>query len=95
MENLGCQSAASDVDTTPKISWQQYDFLMSRTGQLMLGDMKRELMNIIEGCGMPERQETAVKRIVTDALQGAFHDWKFIAELILDKAGRDGSNTIS
>ena len=33
-----------------------------------LGALKRELLNIVEGIGLPEKQEVAVKRMVTDVL---------------------------
>ena len=37
-------------------------------GELLLNDLKGQLLNIVEGIGLPERQETAVKRMVTSAL---------------------------
>ena len=40
----------------------------TRDDNSVLTVLKRELLNIIEGIGLPEKQETAVKRMVTDTL---------------------------
>ena len=64
---------------------EQAKYLVSLTGHSILCDLKGQLLNIVEGIGLPERQETAVKRMVTNAL----HDWhrgfKDDIELVLKK----------
>jgi|CZCB01.1.fsa_nt_gi hypothetical protein len=41
------------------------------TGQILLNDLKGRLLNIAEGIGLPERQEIAIKRMITNALHDA------------------------
>lgn len=41
-------------------------------GNSVLRDLKRDLMNIAEGCGLEGRRETAVKRLITDALHRCY-----------------------
>lgn len=47
------------------------DHVFALTGQILLNDLKGQLLNIVEGAGMPERQETAIKRQITNALHEA------------------------
>jgi len=50
---------------------QHIEYLMALTGDMVLRELKGQLLNIVEGCGMPDKQEVAVKRMVTNAL----HEW--------------------
>lgn len=66
----------------------QFCYLATLTGHMILRDLKGELMNIIEGCGISERQEAAVKRMVTNVLHAWHHDFKECIELVLIKNER-------
>lgn len=55
---------------------EQVEYLFAITGRSILRDLKGELLNIIEGIGLSERQETAVKRLITNALHGWHRNFK-------------------
>lgn len=61
----------------------QFDYLAALTGHTILRDLKGELLNIIEGIGLPEKQERAIKRSVTNALHEWHHRFKEDIEIVL------------
>lgn len=54
---------------TGDLHWQLLNF----HGNLLFKVTKRKLLNLIEGIGLPDKQEVAVKRMVTDELH-QFHE---------------------
>ena len=50
------------------------DYVDALTGNILFNDFKGRLLNIIEGAGMPERQEVAIKRQITNALHDVHRD---------------------
>ena len=78
-----------DLDGTNEVpeifTAEQLKYLSALTRHQVLCDLKGELLNIIEGCGMPDRQETAVKRMVTGSLHDWHHRFKEDIELVLIK----------
>ena len=69
-------------------SRDQFEYLAAMTGHSVLRELKGELLNIVEGCGMLERQETAVKRMVTSALHDWHYRFKADVELVMIKKER-------
>jgi len=61
---------------------EQIAYVDALTGQILLNDAKGQLLNVIEGIGLPERQEVAVKRMVTNVLHEAHHDVSKSLELV-------------
>jgi hypothetical protein len=57
-------------------------YVVSLVGQILLQDTKGQLLNIIEGIGLSEKQETAIKRMVTNVLHDARHDIMISLELV-------------
>ena len=46
----------------------QSGYVCALAANILLNDVKGQLLNIIEGIGMPDRQEKAIKRSVTNVL---------------------------
>ncbi len=63
----------------------QFIYLVALTGHSLLRDLKGELLNIIEGVGLPERQEKAIKRQITNSLHEWHRRFKEDIELVLIK----------
>lgn len=78
-----------DIEGTNEVpeifTQEQFDYLSTLTGHTILRDLKGELLNIIEGCGLPEKQERAIKRSVTSALHEWHHSFKEDIELVTVK----------
>lgn len=76
--NLGKEIVLDEVKEIPqgaKIFTQEHiEYIDALTGQIMLNDLKGQLLNIIEGIGLQNKQETAIKRMVTNTLHEAHHD---------------------
>jgi len=64
---------------------EQFMYLAALTGHSLLRDLKGELLNIIEGIGLPERQEKAIKRQITNSLHEWHRSFKEDIELVLIK----------
>lgn len=74
LENEEIIEAVDEVPEEFKIFGEnQISYVEALAGQILLNDLKGELLNIVEGIGLPEKQETAVKRMVTNALHNAHH----------------------
>ena len=61
---------------------EHIEYVDALTGQILLNDLKGQLLNIIEGIGLPEKQERALKRQITNALHEANHDISGSLELV-------------
>lgn len=57
---------------------EQCELLNMHTGVILLQMLKGRLLNTIESCGMPDKQEEAVKRTVTDQLYQSQNDFSSI-----------------
>lgn len=78
-----------EIPETAKIFAQEHiDYIDALTGQLLLNGLKGQLLNIIEGIGLPVKQETAVKRMVTNCLHDIHHDISEDLELV--RGSEDG-----
>lgn len=60
----------------------QITYVDALTGQVLLNDTKGQILNVIEGAGLPERQETAIKRMITNALHDAHNEITHSLELV-------------
>lgn len=65
------------------------DYVDALTGNILFKDFKGCLLNIIEGAGMPERQEVAIKRQITNALHDVHRDINECLEVV--RASKDCS----
>ena len=61
---------------------EQITYVDALTGQILLNDTKGQLLNVIEGIGLPERQEAAIKRMITNALHDAHNEISHSLELV-------------
>jgi hypothetical protein len=94
--NLEEEIVVEGVDEIPehyKIFNQEHiDYVDALTGQILLNDLKGQLLNIIEGAGLLDRQETAIKRMITNTLHEARHD--ITESLDLAKTNKDCSTCV-
>lgn len=51
-----------------QVNKKDADYLCKIIGDSILQEGKGTLLNIVEGCGLPDKQEQAVKRLVVDWL---------------------------
>jgi hypothetical protein len=51
----------------------QVGYVDALMANILLNDVKGQLLNIIEGIGLLDRQETAIKRMVTNCLHETVH----------------------
>ena len=58
------------------------EYVVALVGNVLLNDTKGKLLNIIEGIGLPDRQETAIKRLVINALYDTRHSIQESLELV-------------
>lgn len=60
------------VDEIPKeaiiFDKLQTGYVCALMANVLLNDVKGQLLNIVEGIGLPDKQETAIKRMVTNVL---------------------------
>ena len=61
---------------------EQSTYVDALTGNILLNDTKGQLLNIVEGIGLPEKQETAIKRMVTNVLHDAHNEISQSLELV-------------
>ena len=61
---------------------EQIKYIDALTGQILLNDAKGQLLNIVEGIGLPDKQESAVKRMVTNVLHEMHHEISSSLELV-------------
>lgn len=74
------------TNDVPKIlNSKQAEYLNVLTGHLILRDLKGELLNIIEGIGLTDHQETAVKRMITNSLHGWHRRFKDDINLVTNE----------
>ncbi|HBG01801.1 MAG TPA: hypothetical protein DDW87_09545 [Firmicutes bacterium] len=96
MVNLEEEIVVEGVDKIPehcKIFDQDHiDYVDALTGQILLNDLKGQLLNIVEGAGLQDRQETAIKRMITNTLHEAHHEIAESLELV--KASKDCSTCV-
>ena len=71
---------------------EHIDYVDALTGNIIHNDLKGCLLNIIEGIGMPEKQETAIKRQIINALHDVHRHIYECIELV--KASKDCSTCI-
>lgn len=57
-------------------------YVAALAGNILLNDLKGQLLNIVEGIGLPEKQETAIKRMVTNSLHEAHNHIGECLELV-------------
>lgn len=74
------------VDVIPEkfkiFSSEQVEYVDALTGQILLNDFKGQLLNIIEGIGLHDKQETAIKRMITKSLHETHHGISKSLELV-------------
>jgi len=60
------------VDEIPKgmiiFDKMQTGYVCALSANILLNDVKGQLLNVVEGIGLPEKQEVAIKRMVTNVL---------------------------
>lgn len=60
------------VDEIPKEALRfdkiQNGYVCALIANILLNDVKGQLLNIVEGCGLKDSQEVAVKRMITNVL---------------------------
>lgn len=61
----------------------QIRYIDALTGQILLNDAKGQLLNIVEGIGLPDKQEQAIKRMVTNVLHDVHHEISGSMELVI------------
>lgn len=75
-EETGCSNFVG-VDEIPKEALMfdklQTGYVGALMANILLNDVKGQLLNIVEGIGLPEKQETAIKRMVTNTLHETVH----------------------
>lgn len=64
---------------------EQVEYVCALSANILLNDVKGQLLNIVEGIGMPERQERAIKRSVTNVLHETVHHISECMELVEKK----------
>jgi len=76
--------AVNEVPAEQKIfNQEQSNYVKALARQVLLNDMKGKLLNIIEGIGLPDRQETAIKRMVTNELHEMAHHLGECMDLVI------------
>lgn len=74
------------VDEIPKEALMfdklQTGYVGALMANILLNDVKGQLLNIVEGIGLPERQETAIKRMVTNTLHETVNHVQECMELV-------------
>lgn len=58
------------------------DYVDMLMGEILLNDLKGQLLNILEGIGLPERQEKALKRQMVNVLHETRRQIKEDLELV-------------
>lgn len=84
LENEVIFEGVDEVPVESKIfDHKQVDYVDALTGQILLNDLKGQLLNIVEGIGLPEKQETAIKRMVNNMLHETHHHITESLELLV------------
>lgn len=63
---------------------EQTEYVNALTANILLNDTKGKLLNIVEGIGLPDKQEKAIKRSVTNVLHDTVHDIGECMDLVTD-----------
>lgn len=58
------------------------EYVVALAANILLNEVKGQLLNIVEGIGLPDKQETAVKRMVTNVLHETVNDFGECLELV-------------
>jgi endogenous inhibitor of DNA gyrase (YacG/DUF329 family) len=75
-----------DEKDVPSIfNTEQFNYATELANHMVLNDLKGEILNVIEGIGLRESQERAIKRTVTNMLHQFTRDYKEFLEIVLDK----------
>lgn len=83
LENEVFLNAVDEIPIESKIfTGEQIVYTDALTGQILLNDLKGLLLNVIEGIGLPDKQETAIKRLITNALHETHHEISECLELV-------------
>lgn len=83
LENEIIVEAVDEIPEGSKIFTQDHiNYIDALTGQMLLNDLKGQLLNIVEGIGLPDKQEKAIKRMVTNCLHEIHHDIGESLELV-------------
>jgi len=84
-EDVEC-SGFVGVDEIPKemliFDKSQTGYVSALMANILLNYVKGQLLNIVEGCGIRESQEVAVKRMVTNVLHETVHHVQECMELV-------------
>jgi hypothetical protein len=84
--DLKREAVIEAVEIVPKeykiFKKEQIAYVDALTGQILLNDTKGQILNVIEGIGLPERQETAVKRMITNILHDVHNEISNSLELV-------------
>ena len=92
LENGTIVEAVDEIPEACKIFGEDHiEYVAVLAGQILLQDMKGQLLNVVEGIGLPDRQETAIKRMVTNILHESHHEIRECLELVK----RDSLSTLS
>jgi len=74
------------VDEIPKEALMfdklQTGYIDALMANILLNDVKGQLLNVIEGIGLPDKQEIAIKRMVTNVLHETVHHVRECVELV-------------
>lgn len=93
LENEVFLNAVNEIPEKSKIfTGDHIIYADALTGQLLLNDLKSQLLNVIEGIGLPTKQETAIKRLITNALHETHHEISECLELV--RADNDCSTCV-
>lgn len=86
LENEVVKEIPFGVDEVPDklkiFTGEHINYVDALNGQIMLNDLKGQLLNIVEGIGLPERQENAIKRQITNSLHDTHRDITDALELV-------------
>lgn len=88
LENEVVLEGADEIPQSVLIfTGEHIDYVDALTGNILFNDFKGRLLNIIEGAGMPERQEVAIKRQIINALHDVHRDINECLEVV--RASKD------
>lgn len=84
LEKEAVLEGVDEVPQNAKIFTDEHiNYVDALVGNILHNDFKGCLLNIVEGIGMPEKQETAIKRQITNALHDVHRHIYECLELVI------------
>jgi hypothetical protein len=76
-------NGVTEIPSKSRIFTQDHiDYAVGLASQILLNDLKGQWLNIVEGIGLPDKQEIAIKRLVTGVLYDTRQSYKDSLELV-------------